>query len=111
MHQSNFNPFAIDATFEYHFEKFSFLKIFANVYEKNNYCSERVKEHLKASVQKVGYCKNSFSNRPATRNIWRKHEEMVRQLSCTITCKKNVTPKGVRLSESLQLTTALCNEI
>ena len=29
----------------------------------------------------------------------------------TITSKINATPKGVRLSENLQLTTALCNEI
>ena len=30
---------------------------------------------------------------------------------CTIASKINVTPKGVRLSEKLQLTAALCNEI
>ena len=29
----------------------------------------------------------------------------------TIASKINVTPKGVRLSEKLQLTAALCNEI
>ena len=31
--------------------------------------------------------------------------------ACTIACKINVTPKGVRFSEVLQLTAALCNEI
>ena len=30
---------------------------------------------------------------------------------CTIASKINVTPKGVKLSEKLQLTAALCNEI
>ena len=30
---------------------------------------------------------------------------------CTIASKKNVTTKGIRLSEKLQLTAALCNEI
>ena len=33
------------------------------------------------------------------------------KLECTIASKTNGTPKGVRLSEKLQLTAALCNEI
>ena len=32
-------------------------------------------------------------------------------VNCAIASKINVTPKGVRLSEKLQLTAALCNEI
>ena len=32
-------------------------------------------------------------------------------LICTIASEINVTPKGVRLSEKLQLTAALCDEI
>ena len=32
-------------------------------------------------------------------------------ISSTIASKINVTPKGVRLSEKLQLTAALCDEI
>ena len=40
--------------------------------------------------------------------IFRKYLFIVSK--CTITSKINVTPEGVRLSEKLQLTAALCNE-
>ena len=35
----------------------------------------------------------------------------ISQVYCTIESKINVTPKGARCSEKLQLTAALCNEI
>ena len=35
----------------------------------------------------------------------------IKRIPCTIARKINATPKDVRLSEKLQLTEALCNEI
>ena len=37
--------------------------------------------------------------------------EIEDQLLCTIASKINITSKGVRSSEKLELTAALCNEI